>query len=234
MDGLIQSVNNITEVLKNGTPAWLSTIGAFIPILLSIVTICLSCRMDKNSKKLQKMIHNRDVYLQSRQDILSIYDAFSEAQIILCKYGTVEMAFANENIAFTWCQEIDNRHIEINKACNKAKLLFNDKELTKHLDSLCDTFQQIRDCVSRYMYNNTYLQVLQEARTSVSRQFGILSNDVACIMQNTAAREQLYKLCKNENTKEIAMHIESFLQLTNDELFDQKFRKYLTIVELSE
>lgn len=107
MDGLVLSINNIAEILKNGTPAWLSVIVAFVPILLTIVTIVLSYRMDKNSKGLQKMIHNRDVYVQSRQDILSIYDAFSEAQITLCKYGTVEMIFANEFSASSWCQEFD-------------------------------------------------------------------------------------------------------------------------------
>lgn len=234
MEELVHSINNIAEIMKRGTPTWLSMIVAFVPILLTIVTIVLSCRMDKNSKELQKIIHNRDVYVQSRQDILSIYDAFSEALLTLGKYGAVRMVFANETGAVTWYQEIENRLIEITKACNKAKLLFDDRDLINQLESSRNTFQQIRDCISRYMYNNTYVQVLQEARISVSRQFGIMVNDVANMMQNTAAREQLFILCENENTKEISKHIDAFIRLTADDQFDSKFKKYIKIYELSE
>lgn len=228
MDELVQSINSIVEIMKNGAPVWITWLSAFAPVLLTVISIVVSCRMDKQNRELQRTIHDRDAYIQSRQDILSIYNVFSEAQNVLCKYGSVEMVFTNEQNTLIWVQEVNIANIEISKAYNKAELLFSDEKLINLLDSARKTFQEIRDCVSRYVYNNTYLQVLQDARQSLSSQFSTLPN----MMYSTAAREQLVKLCENDNTREITKSIESYSKAISDDEYEKKFREYIILQEL--
>lgn len=233
MEELIQSINNIAEALKNGTPAWVTIISGLAPIVLTVITIILSMRMNKQNKELQRLIHNRDVKNQSRQDILSIYNAFSEALKTLQLYGTVETIFSHEQSVMFWSQEINNKERDIIKACDKAKLMFSDKDLIDCLLQAMNAYHEICICVSRYVYNGTYLQVLQSAKTSIAAQFGMATN-VAAVYLNTASREQLIKMCENENTREITKRIKIYTDLMDDDKFDVKFKKYLEIKELTE
>ena len=245
MEELVQSVNNITEALKSGTPAWITIIAGLAPIFLTVITIIVSICMDKKNRELQelihkqntelqRLIHNRDVFNQSRHDILDIYNAFSESAKSIQIYGTVETIFSNEQSAIFWNQEINNKKSEIIKACDKAKLLFGDQELMECLLKAQTAYQEICTCASRYIYNNTYMQVLQNARTGTASQFGPVAYDIAGLAINTAARECLIKLCENENTREIAQKIKAFIDLVNEDRFDKLFKKYLEIKELTE
>lgn len=232
MEDLTKSLDNIADILKGSSPGWITLFTAFVPILLTLITIILSFRMDKQNRALQKLIHNRDVLNQSRQDILSIYNAFSEALVSLQMIGTVESVFSNEQNTYLWNQEINNRKSDLINACNKAKLMFNDNQLTNHLMESIKVYNEICTCVSRYIYNNTHAQVLQNARSAVASQFGTVAYDPTELSKNTAAREQLIKLCENENTREISAKIQVFSEMLNEKQFDAQFKKYIEIQEI--
>lgn len=233
MEELVQSITLLAEKMESKTPIWVSIIVSLVPIILTVLTIIISYRNEKHNKELQKLIHNRDVFIQSRQDILSIYNAYSEALFCVHRYENVETVFIDEQTTYLWNQEINNTLAEVFKSCDKAKLLFDDKDLTDYLTDVRNKYQEICCCVSRYVYNNTFIQVLQNARSAVSTQFAIPANNPFAILQNTPAREQLIKLCTNENTREISKHISTFSDMMSDEKFDSKFKKYLLIRELS-
>lgn len=234
MDELVRSINNIADILKKQSPEYVSIIMAVVPVLLTIITIILSWRMDRQNKKLQKMIHNRDILNQYRQDILLIYNTYSEAWINLVRYGSVEKIFIHEQTTYNWNQEINNMIIEVARASDKAELLLDDKELTGYLVSLRDDYKEICICVSRYIYNNTFSQVLQNALSTVASKNGVLGSNANYLAQNPVTQEQLIKLCENENTREIAQKIKSFSDKMTDEKFDSMFRKYLQFHEISD
>ena len=55
MEEIVAAINNVAESLKNSTPAWVSVVGVLVPIVLTVVSIILSVRMDKNNQQMQKM-----------------------------------------------------------------------------------------------------------------------------------------------------------------------------------
>ena len=70
MDEIIKSLDNIADAINGDALAMcLSIIFAVVPIVLTIITIVLSVRMDKQNKKLQKAIADRDTVNQTRQCI---------------------------------------------------------------------------------------------------------------------------------------------------------------------
>lgn len=245
MEELINSVNSIAEALKSGTPAWVTIIAGFAPIILTIITIILSYRMDIRNRELQKMIHkqntelqqllhNRDALNQSRQDILSVYNAFSEALLTVQSYGAVENVFSNEQITYTWCQELTTRKKEVLKAFDKAKLLLNDKELTDYLEKVREKYMDVYNCIARYTYNNLHTETLKSARMSIMPQYGNGVYDLTWLAMNPTARDQIIKLCENVNTKEINEKIKQFSEMLSDDKFDYRFKKYIEIKELAE
>ena len=54
MDELVIAVNKMAESLQNSTPVWISAVSIIVPIVLTIVSIVLSVRTDRNNKELQK------------------------------------------------------------------------------------------------------------------------------------------------------------------------------------
>lgn len=74
MDELIRALEQIADAIYGDTFSivW-SIIFTVIPILLTVTTIVLSVRMDRQNQKLQKMIADRDAINQTRQCILDIY-----------------------------------------------------------------------------------------------------------------------------------------------------------------
>lgn len=245
MEELVNSVNGIAEALKSGIPAWVTILAGLAPILLTIITIILSYRMDRRNRELQKMIHkqntelqqmihNRDAFIQSRQEILSIFNAFSESLLTLRNYGSAETVFSNEQTTWNWCQELAIRRNEIIKAFDKAKLLFNEKDLVDCLEKARDKFLDIYTCITRYTYNNLNNQTLLNARARVAAQYGSDVHNPGWLAMSPAAREELIKQCENENTKEINAKINQFSEMLSYENCDIKFKKYLEIKELTE
>ena len=55
MEEIIKSLEQIEKAIKdNAFPLWLTIIFTIVPIVLTVVSIVLSFRMDKQNQKLQK------------------------------------------------------------------------------------------------------------------------------------------------------------------------------------
>ena len=76
MEELIKAINSVAEACGEALPRWASIAGIVAPIILTVITIYLSLRMDRQNKKLQKMLSDRDTINQTRECILNIYNSF--------------------------------------------------------------------------------------------------------------------------------------------------------------
>lgn len=229
MDDIIDVLNKIADNLCTGVPAWVTIFGAIAPIILTIVTIALSFQMNRQNKKLQKEIHNRDVLNQSRKDVLAVFNAFCNSALTLQKYGSVESIFASDYGTMKWNEEILASHIEVINACNTANLLFEDKPLTDCLISLRDQFSAISADVSRYLFSGQHNTTRQEAISHVANQFGVGVDYILSPYASPSIRDRLFKECENSFTKEISGKIEKYSKQIEDEAFRSLFKKYIRI-----
>ena len=229
---VVDALDRIAKNLQAGVPAWVTIFGAIAPIILTIVTIALSIQMNRQNKKLQKEIHNRDVLNQSRKEVLGIYNAFLTSLLTLQKCGPVEAVFASEYGTYQWHQEITAARIGVINAYNTANLLFEDKEMTEYLAKLRDLFSEISIDVSRYIYSGIHNSTRIEAISRVAKQSGVNENDILSPYASPTTKDQLIKECQNSFTKEISEKIENYSKLIEDEKFDSLFEKYIKIMKL--
>lgn len=231
MEEIVFAINDLTKVIKGNVPAWVTVIGSFTPILLTIITIYLSIRMDKNNRELQESIHKRDIRNQARHDLLEIYDVFTETVVILKKRGTVAGIFSQEYSANSWNQELYELSIKLPKAYDRSKLLIEDNDLSDYLLKIVEKYNEIYSAISRYIYSGVPTQMLYNARNSLQSQNP--GTPLLSIMDNVAIRNQLIQMCENDITKEIQQHIDDYCKMFDSDKFDVKFRKHLLIDELS-
>ncbi len=158
MKETIEALNGIAAAIEGVFPSWVTAIEAFAPIVLTVITIILSVRMDKQNKRLQRELHNRDVSSQARHDILEIYDAFCQTLFVLKKRGPVAAIFSNMTVLSIWIQELCDASIKTYMACDRSKLLLDDKELTEYLRYLTQKYDEI------------YTSILSYTNSSVSSQ----------------------------------------------------------------
>ena len=229
MQEVVDALDRIANNLQAGVPAWVTIFGAIAPIILTIVTIALSIQMNRQNKKLQKEIHNRDVLNQSRKDVLAVYNAYCNSLLTLQKYGPVESIFASDYGTMKWNEEILASHIEVINACNTANLLFEDRPLTDCLISLRDQFSAISADVSRYLFSGQHNTTRQEAITRVANQFGVGVDYILSPNASPSMRDRLFKECENSFTREISDKIEKYSKLIDDEAFNALFKKYIKI-----
>lgn len=136
MDEIVAALNSIAESLTNdGLPFWLTVIDIILPIILTTITIVLSIRMDKQNKKLQKQIHNRDVANQTRQTVLDIFQSYYNAFTVLQQVGdNVASVFVSDQSYYQWGLAVEASSKDVTLALNKAKLLLgDDTELVDYL-----------------------------------------------------------------------------------------------------
>ena len=115
MDDIIKSLNQIAEAIKTDEPSlWFSIIFAVVPIVLTVITIWLSIRMDKQNQKLQKAIADRDTINQTRQCILDIYNAYLDAFHLAGQAdGNVPEIFVSDQSYYKWAMDVENKNKEI-------------------------------------------------------------------------------------------------------------------------
>jgi len=234
MEDIITPLNNIADAIKGGIPTWVTVLGAFTPIILTVITIILSVRMDEQNKKLQQDIHKRDVRNQARQDILGIYDSFCETLVVLKRRGIVASILSDEYATNCWNQELSEVSTKVSKACDRAKLLIDDKELTDYLCLLTQDYHDIYASISRYLYSGVPAQMIQVARNNLQNQYGNAVSNPSFLVSNVAIRNQYIQMCENEITKELQRKIDAYCEMLSDDKFDIKFKKHLVIDELSE
>lgn len=230
MKETIEALNSIAAAIKGGIPSWVTAIEAFTPIVLTVITIILSVRMDKQNKKLQRELHNRDVSSQARHDILEIYDAFCQTLFVLKKRGPVAAIFANLNETSIWIQELSDTSIKAYAAYNRSKLLIDDKGLTEYLHLLTDKYDEIYTAISEYIYSGVPFQIIQNAFNSLhipQNNTGVFSP----LLTDISLKNQFIQMCDNEITKNIQNKITEYAGLLSDDAFDVRLKKYLAIKE---
>ena len=74
MDELIRKMDELIEAINNNNvPVWLTWVGIFVPIIISIAVIVQAAVQAKNNKKFQKYLRDRDVKVQMHTNFLNIY-----------------------------------------------------------------------------------------------------------------------------------------------------------------
>ena len=165
---IIEALDRIADAIDSNewVTILISIIAIIAPLILTIISICLSIRMDKNNKDLQRQIHNRDVDNQTRQLFMDIYSSFSKAT-----NTAINLKKANELLAFN----TDNRFYndlcsagqEMEYSFDKFKLLNdgtdNDKRLLGYLSDYIDAYSDLYNEITNYLQNPLYKQHIDDA-----------------------------------------------------------------------
>lgn len=232
MDEIATALNNIAEVLSTGElPLWLTASGIIAPILLTGITIVLSMRMDRQNKKLQKQIHNRDVVNQTRQTILDVYHSFLNAHDVTQMPGPcVASVYVSDQSYYQWALAVEAASKELMFSFNTAKLLLkDDKELIAYLKKCWLAFAEIDRAINKYNTSGAPAQTVSAAWESFGQKYGIHSGDYSALLRNPMWGEEFKRFCDNAHTQEIQCKIGEYQSLVANDKFDDIFRKYIQI-----
>ena len=233
MDELVMAVDRIAAALQTTTPSWFSVVSILVPIVLTIVSIVLSVRMDRNNKELQKMLANRDMMNQTRQCVLDIYNAyFNGFHILVQTNGNIADIFVSEQSYYRWAQDIENANKQIMQACNQAKLLLDDATLLKQLSVAQATFFLLEKTVKSYIYTGIPSQTISNAWAQFSRQYSITPGDYSALLRDRSLGETFCKMCETTYTTDIQKKVEGYIELVRQDQFDESFRRYVNIKDL--
>lgn len=235
MNEIATALNNIAEVLSTGElPLWLTASGIIAPILLTGITIILSIRMDRQNKKLQKQIHNRDVINQTRQMILDVYRSFLNAHDVTQMPGPcVASVYVSDQSYYQWALAVEAASKELMFSFNIAKLLLNDdKELLDYLKTCWTTFADINNTINAYNTSGLPTRTIEAAWKTVEQKYNIQHGDYPALLRNPEWGEDFKKQCDNTYTQEIQRKIKTYEDLLTNDKFDDIFRKYIQIQPL--
>ena len=232
MDEIIKSLDNIADAINgDALTMCLSIIFAVVPIVLTIITIVLSVRMDKQNKKLQKAIADRDTVNQTRQCVLDIYNAYLDAFHLTGQAnGNVLDIFVSDQSYYTWANDVENKNREIMYAYNRAKLMLNDPQLIETLKNGFNAFSALNDSVKSYIFTGTPSRTIQNAWYTFSQSHpNIQIGNYYALAQDSVLGNEFRKLCSNTYTDGIQKNIEVYMAVVGSDDFDEKFKKYLQI-----
>ena len=232
MDEIIQSLDNIADAINgNGFTTCLSIIFAVVPIVLTIITIVLSFRMDKQNQKLQKSISDRDTINQTRQCILDIYNAYLDAFHLAGQAnGNVADIFVSDQSYYMWANDVDNKSKAVIYTYNRAKLMLNDPQLLDTLKNGFDAFSALNGSVKGYIFTGTPTRTIQNAWCAFCQSHpNIQLGDYYALLQDSVMANEFRKLCSNAYTDGIQKNIEMYMAIVGNDDFDGKFKKYLQI-----
>lgn len=233
MDELVIAVNKMAESLQNSTPVWISAVSIIVPIVLTIVSIVLSVRTDRNNKELQKMLANRDMMNQTRQCVLDIYNAYFDGfHILIQASGNIAEIFVSDQSYYRWAQDIENASKKIMQAYNQAKLLLDDATLLKQLSVAQAAFFLLEKAVKSYISTGIPSQTIANAWAQFSKQYSIASENYFALLQNRSLAESFCKMCETTYTKDIQQKVTVYIELVSNNQFDESFKKYVQIKEL--
>lgn len=235
MDEIVTALNSIAESLTNdGLPFWLTVVDIILPIILTTITIVLSIRMDKQNKKLQKQIHNRDVANQTRQAVLDIFQSYYNAFAVLQQVGdNVASVFVSDQSYYQWGLAVEASSKDVTLALNKAKLLLgDDTELVDYLRKSWLAFSDVNRTVNTYINTGIASQTVGMAWGTFQQKYNILCGNYFALLQNPSLAEEFKKMCDNSYTQDIQRKIEVYMDLVTDDEFDGRLKKYIQIREL--
>ena len=233
MEELGAAINHVAEALQTTTPAWVSATGIIVPIILTVISIVLSVRMDKNNKEMQKMLANRDMMNQTRQCVLDIYSAyFNGFHILTQANGNIAEIFVSDQSYYRWAQDIESAERSITQAYNQAKLLLEDQQLLSQLSDAQAAFYSLNNAVKSYIYTGIPSQTIINAWAQFTPQYSVAMGNYIALFQNRALGEAFSRLCETTYTRDIQEKVKAYIDLVRSEQFDVPFKKYVQIQNL--
>jgi hypothetical protein len=165
MEQIVQALNEIKNVIEGDRfTVVMSGILAVTPIILTIITIWLSVRMDKQSKKLQKELADRDQKNQTRSCVLDIYNTYLSAFHMTGQAtGNISEIFVSDQSYYKWALEVEENSKNIMSAYNRAKLMLKDEVLINELKKGFEAFSILNGSVKSYIFSGLPTQTIQNA-----------------------------------------------------------------------
>ncbi len=233
---IIEALDKIADAIDSNewVTILISIIAIIAPLILTIISICLSIRMDKNNKDLQRQIHNRDVDNQTRQLFMDIYSSFSKAT-----NTAINLKKANELLAFN----TDNRFYndlcsagqEMEYSFDKFKLLNdgtdNDKRLLGYLSDYIDAYSDLYNEITNYLQNPLYKQHIDDAWAKAATH-GILYPNFFSIMLNSNFKNEFIASFKDQYTDTISQKAEKVTSIFQQEELAQLFIEHIKIKKI--
>ena len=232
MEEIIKSLDNIADAINgNALTTCLSILFAVVPIVLTIITIVLSVRMDKQNQKLQKSIADRDTINQTRQCVLDIYNAYLDAFHLTGQAsGNIAGIFVSDQSYYMWANDVDSKSKAVMYAYNRAKLMLNDSQLLELLKNGFVAFSALNGAVKSYIFTGTPTRTIQNAWCAFCQAHpNIQPGNYYALLQDSVMANEFRKLCSNTYTDGIQKNIEMYMTIVGNDDFDGKFKKYLQI-----
>lgn len=233
MDELIIAVNRLVDSQTGTLPLWANIVCIVVPILLTALSIYLTVRMDRQNKKLQIDLANRDMQNQTRQAVLDIYNAYCSAcNCIGSASENVASIFVADQSYYQWANDVQKANSDLFRAYNQTKLLLDDEKLLSTLKAARDAYAKINTEVSDYIATGLPTQTITSAWSQIAVQHGIAVGNYYALMQNPLWGEAFSKLCETSYTKRIQTSIKAYLDIVGRDDFDAPFKKYVQIKEM--
>ena len=244
MEELIQKIDElINEISANSVPLWLSIIGVFVPILLSLLVLWQGCRQNKRNielqqqitnseEKLQKELSAKEIKVQMHGDFLKIYDDFCIAQSVMGKAkDNMPNFFANPNIAFQWTSDLINANNGVCQAINRARLLLPtcDKEFLEVLRNVFEKYRELTYKVTDYIDTGAAEFYRNQTWSKITQTYNIAYGDYRALANNPIACQDFMKLYSNKEMDILNEMIREILPLFEYDSFDKYFEKYLRV-----
>lgn len=248
MEAIAQQLERLTEALnRDAVPIWVTVVGIFVPILLSVLllwqsygqnrkNIQLQIRMDQNNEKLKKELEVYEERVQMRGNILKIYDDFRLVQTAVGDGGgKIHLVFSNfsqydgVHAPMRWLKKLNDTAGVVGQAVNRAELLLPaaDTGIKSALENIYEKYKAIQRKTNDYYFSGRAYSVYEAAWDAVAAAYGIEKNNHSALVGNPAAYDEFLKLCVNDATEEIERRIDELLSLFERDKFDRYFEPYL-------
>ena len=248
MEELIQRIDQLIAIMnRNSVPTWITIVGIFVPILISLMLLLQAYRHHKDNtllqkqfeqshEKLQRELSEHEERVQMRENILKIYDDFCSAQSVIgiaCGQIHIIFSYINSynaaNMPMQWVDSLNSATSSICQAVNRAKLLLpsSDDNFKRALEVIYEKYKEIRAKVYFY-YNNGYaFSAAETAWNTIVLPYSIAKYNYYTLASNQPAYDAFLKLCVNDLTNEIEGMIKELILLFDYEKFDKYFEPYL-------
>lgn len=244
MEELIQKIDELVKVLKkNAMPVWASIILAIVPIAISVVVLIMTLRQNKQNKKLQEEISNKNAELQitiskrecavqMHNDFLKIYEGFCSAQHALNRVGRhVVDTFYNPSDALSWLNSYIEDFNVLIKSYDMAVLLLpkDENNFRDILENILNEHRSIVKQIKNYLDSNEYLTSIENAWNIINSNYNIKKHEYLALVTNRQAYKDFIKLSITETLTEINEHKKRIRDLYTYEKFDVFFAPYVRI-----
>ena len=180
----------------------LTVVGIGDPISLTLGSLRLNYKTNKQNEKLKKNLHNRDVKNQTRRIIINIYNSFLDALNVseLANHNVATIFIALQYIQ-SWSTAVFNINTFIVRSFNQANIILDDSEMIACLEKFTKSFADLSKVVSQYVNTSMPSSAIQVAWNKINQQnsrkytqlLGIY--DYNLLSQNPLDLEELKKMC---------------------------------------